>query len=344
MVKVGIIGCGGMSRFHIGGYTAAGAQIVHVCDINEEVAKSTAQQYGAKYTSDYRTLLADPEVQLVSVLVFSRLHKEICMAAIAAGKGVICEKTLTDDPADSLEIAQAADKAGAFFVTAYMKRFFPAAQKAKELLSGMGRIISVYARSWQPSDDWWGGPAGDTKLFRDLVKDKYSGGVLVCGGSHILDLLHWFAGKPVTVAGQMFSGDTGFDIQSNAMLTYEDGSVAHFEACWHGYQFTGYERNGWDERLEINAAAGKLDLYTVKWDHPENNGALLVHQDARTGKTTEYRYPAVNPFNIEIAENLRRFENSEPGFPSAWDGYVVDKVINEIAVGSQDMTTRKLEW
>jgi len=118
----------------------------------------------------------------------------------------------------------------------------------------------------------------------------------------------------------------------------------HFEACWHPLRFAGYERNGWDERLEINCAGGRLDLYTVKWDMPEHNGALLVHQDAETGQTTEYRYPAVNPFHLEMAEMLRRFETGESPMPSAWDGYVVDEIIAHIGQASKEQAVLPVVW
>jgi len=76
-------------------------------------------------------------------------------------------------------------------------------------------------------------------------------------GSHILDLIHFFAGRPVKVSGQMRSRpEIDFDIQANAMLWLEGGGIAHFEALWHPHAYAGYERNGWDERLEINTAKG----------------------------------------------------------------------------------------
>ena len=156
MTGIGIIGCGGISRFHYEGYEKAGARIAHVCDIRREAAEVVGARYGAKVSTDYREVLANPEVQLVSVLTIASTHKEICLDALAAGKGVVCEKTLADNPADAAEIARAAEQAGVFCATAYMKRYFPASQKAKELLAGLGPIISIYARSWQPWPLWEG--------------------------------------------------------------------------------------------------------------------------------------------------------------------------------------------
>jgi len=347
MTNIGIIGCGNIARFHYEGYAKAGARIIHVCDARKDAADAVGARYGATVSTDWRAVLDDPRVQLVSILLPASLHKAVSLAAIAAGKGVVCEKTLTDTPADSAEVARAAEQAGVFFATAYMKRFFPAAQQMKALLADMGPITSLYARTWQPFDVLWDTPAPPEYTTRPSpIVRNYGGGVLVCGGSHILDLIHWIGGRPTQVCGQMRSRpEFDFDIQANAMLWLPEGGLVHFEAQWHPLRFAGYERNGWDERLEVNTPAGRLDFYTVKWDAPEKNGALLAHQDARTGRTTEYRYPAINPFHIEMAEMLRRFEAGEPAIPSAWDGYVVDELIGAITASAQQGgATLPMRW
>jgi len=346
MTKVGIIGCGSISRFHHEGYTSAGAKVVHVCDLRQEAAEAVAAHYGARVSTDYRAVIDDEAVDMVSVLTIASAHKEICLAAIAAGKGVVCEKTLSDNPADSLEIARAAEKAGVFFATAFMKRYFPAAQQAKALLADMGEIISIHARTWQPFASLWETPAPEVfTRWPSPVIANYGGGVLVCGGSHILDLIHWFGGRPTQVCGQMLMRpEFDFDIQSNAMLWLPGGGVAHLETLWHPFALVGYERNGWDERLEINTVKGRLDFYTVMWNQPEKNGALLVHQDAATGRVTEYRYPAINPFHLEMAEMVRRFRAGAPGMPSARDGYVVDELIAHITASAKGNVLLPVQW
>jgi predicted dehydrogenase len=178
-----------------------------------------------------------------------------------------------------------------------------------------------------------------------IIRKSYGGGVLVCAGSHILDLLHWISGRPTQVCGRMHSRDgLDIDILTNAMLWFENGAIANFEVCWHPLAFAGYERNGWDERLEINTTKGRLDFYTVLWNRPTNNGALLVHQDAVTGHVTEYRYPALNPFDLEMAEFLKCFLTGSPASPSAWDGYVVDEVIAQIKISAIENRIVSLHW
>lgn len=211
-------------------------------------------------------MLGDPQVDLVSILTFGSTHLEIGLAAIAAGKAVVCEKTLSDSAASSAQLVHAARQAGAFFATAYMKRFFPAAQKAKELLAEMGDIISIHARTWQPFGGLFGpDPPTDLTGRPSVVTRRYGGGVLVCGGSHILDLIHWFGGRAERVSGHLrFRPELDFDFQANALLWLPKGAMCHLECCWHDLKLGGYERNGWDERLEINTPQPSVvDGYVV---------------------------------------------------------------------------------
>lgn len=346
MKNVGIIGCGMISRFHHEGFARAGAKNVVACDVRREAAEAVASSYGAKATTDWREVIAERKVDLVSVLTPAQTHREICLAALAAGKGVVCEKTLADGAMPSFEIARAAAKKGSFLTAAYMKRFFPAAEKARELLAAMGPVTSLYARTWQPFPDLWRDPISDAYLKKPShFTRNYGGGILVCGGSHILDLIHWFGGRPTRVcAHQWTRPGLDFDMRTNAMLWLPDGGIAHLEAVWHPFSRAGHERNGWDERLEINTPSGRLDLFTVMWNEPERNGALLVHQDAPTGKVTEYRFPAVNPFHLEMAEALRRFEAGESGYPSAADGYVVDELLETLAASARQNTVLPVVW
>lgn len=337
MTRVGIIGCGSISKFHYEGYDRAGAKIAHVCDLRKDAADAVASRYKAKASTDYHAVLDDKDVDLVSVCTVASSHKEICLAAIAAGKGVVCEKTLTDNPADSAAVAVAAGKAKTFFATAFMKNFFPAAQKARELLADMGEVTSMYARSWQPFASLWDNPVpAEFRKHPSVIIRNYGGGVLVCGGSHILNLITVFGGRATQLTGQMRSREgLDIDVQANAMLWLPAGGIAHFEAMWHPFKNIGLERNGWDERLEINTPKGRLEFYTVLWNAPMNHGALLVHHDAATGRVTEYRSGPVHAFDVEMAEMLKAFESGKPAFPSAWDGYVVDELIEHITTSAK---------
>jgi len=332
MTRVGIIGCGYISRFHSEGYERAGAKIVHACDLRKEAAEAVGSRYSARVSTDYRAVIEDRDVDLVSVCTIASTHKEICLAAMACGKGVVCEKTLTDNAADSAELVRASRQTKAFLSVAYMKNYFPAVVQAKQMLAEMGDVTSIYVRTWHFHPQLWQSPAPEDVLQHpSRIVRNYGGGMLVCGGSHVLNLLCGFAGRPTKVIGAMQSRPgMDFDIQTNAMLWLPAGGVAHFEAFWHPFSAIGYERNGWDERIEINTAKGRLELYTVLWNGSENHGVLLVHTDAETGRVTEYRFPAVNVFDLEMAGMIEAFEGGGPATPSVADGYVVDELIEHI--------------
>jgi predicted dehydrogenase len=154
-IQVGVIGCGSISRFHFAALEKLGAQVLWVCDLNEAAARPYADKFGAAYTADYRQVLADPRVQAVFVLTISSTHLRLCSDAIRAGKAVICEKTLAENPADAAAIVNLAREQGTIFYTSYMKRFIPAVAKAKELLPALGRVFSTYIRTYQPWGPIW---------------------------------------------------------------------------------------------------------------------------------------------------------------------------------------------
>ena len=171
-VKYGIIGCGGISQLYFDGLQKIGAQIAHVADIGEKRAKVCGKAVNAKASTDYRVLIDDPNVSVVIILAHTKFHKEMCLAAIEAGKNVICEKTLATNVEEAYQIAKAAQDKKVFFFTAYMKRFFPAVQKARELMTSLGVVYSACFRSYQ----FWGNLYEDTAdLPAHIWLDRYGG-------------------------------------------------------------------------------------------------------------------------------------------------------------------------
>jgi len=332
-VRVAVIGCGGISRFHFNGLAKAGAEIAYAVDVSRKAAQPWVELFGAKYTDDYREALEDPAVDAVSITLPSRLHCEVAVAALKAGKAAIVEKTLTDNPKESLKIVETARETGGLCFTAYMKRFFPALQKAKELVPALGQLISVHTRSWQPWGNVWTAPLPKPDGKPSLVVRNYGGGMLVCGGSHLLDLTMWLVGRPVRLWANQFTREgLDHDFRHTALMTLPEGgqtcgAAVSFEACAHPLTTVGYEKNGWDERIEINGVNGRLDICTVTWHSPEKAPALLVHTDNTTGHAMEYRFPDANSFDLEMAYFADCIAKGKQGYPSAVDGYAVDELI-----------------
>jgi predicted dehydrogenase len=348
-IQVGIIGCGSISRFHFAALDKIGLPVRWVCDLNEQAARPYAQKFGAAYTPDYHQILADPQVNTVFVLTISSTHKAICRDAIQAGKAVICEKTLAENADDALEIVQLAQEKGTIFYTSYMKRFIPAVAKAKELLPELGTIFSTYIRTYQPWGEIWdqNPPEG---FFRtplggvSQVVKNYGGGILVCGGSHLLDLVGFFLGRPQRLYASMYQpSDRDYDLLASALIETQNG-VVHYEAAAHPLKQIGHHRDGWDERIEINGTRGRLEIFSALWDQVELKDSLLFHYNDRTGTVTEYRYGPGSPFERAVAFYCHNIQNETQGVQPITTGYNVDELISHVQRSAANGMAVDINW
>jgi predicted dehydrogenase len=332
---IGVIGCGNISRFHFQGLKKTGAHVVHIADMNEKAAEPYVKETGARFSKDYHDVLRDGEVDTVFVLTNAKTHLPFCTEALKAGKNVVCEKTMTNNEKEARELVRAVESSGKIFFTAFMKRFFSAAKKAKELIPSLGHILGAQVRAYQN----WG---IDVYGMKDIspylsILDSYGGAVLKCAGSHMLDMTAFLLGKPSGLSAYVdFFPDTNFDRKATVLFDYPGGAAVQFETAIHTLTKVGYERNSWDEWIKIEGTEGRLALYTVMWDHPENNGPLLLHYDNRTESRTEFRFSAENPFDAEVAYIMECLRNGRQGKPDVNDGFLVDCMIDSIFMSARE--------
>lgn len=334
-LNVGIIGCGNIARFHVAGFATAGVKVRWACDLNEDAAGNMAKQTGAQITKDYHEVLRDPAVHIIDVTTVSRVHKSICLDAIAAGKAVICEKTLAENADDALEIVRAAQEKQSLLYTSYMKRFIPAVQKAKELLPCIGQILTTHIRAYQYWGDLWTAAPAEGFFHTppggsSLVRRNYGGGILVCGGSHILDLVNFFLGRPTRVYASVYTPPgRDYDLRASALVETNNG-IVHLDALSHPLSRIGFLRDGWDEQIEINGTQGRLSVFSAAWDQFEHKTSLLVHYDNATGNSTEHRFAPASPFERAIAFYCQNIAANTQGSQPSTTGYDVDELISTI--------------
>ncbi len=325
MIRYGIIGCGNISRFHFNALEKIGAKITYIADINEEALKPYKERFNAVCVNDYNTLIESKEVDVVCILASEAIHKDVALKAITQGKGIICEKTMANSEQDAYEIVKSAQAKGMLFFVSYMKRFFPAVQKAKELTAKLGTIFTANIRSHQP----WGNFYNENHGWNlDSILKGYGGAITKCAGSHMLDMMMYLLGVPNSVYANIdFYPNTEFDRKTTAIFEYKNSLTATFEVAAHPLKKIGYEKNSWDEYIEITGTEGRLKLATVMWDNPENNAPLLTYYDNNSQTVTEYRFDITNPFDLEIEYFNKCFETGTKGTPNEVDGYNVDAVI-----------------
>ncbi len=190
MVKVGIIGCGGIANGkHMPSLQKVeGCQMVAFCDIIPERAEEAAAVYGtpeaAVYT-DYKELLKDPAIDVVHVCTPNRSHSTITVAALEAGKHVMCEKPMAINSAEAEKMLDAAKKSGKLLTIGYQNRFRPDSLYMKEEAEKgvFGEIYFAKATALRRrAVPTWG-------VF--LNEEEQGGGPLIDIGTHALDLTLW---------------------------------------------------------------------------------------------------------------------------------------------------------
>lgn len=250
VLKVAIIGCGGIAS---GKHMPSLAKIKEVqmtafCDINVDRAQEAAQKYGAdgaKVYTDYRELLKDDSIDVVHVLTPNKSHADITVAALEAGKHVMCEKPMAKTSADACRMVETAKRTGKKLTIGYQNRFRNDSQHLYKMCSN-GELGDIYyakahaiRRRAVPT---WG-------VF--LNEEEQGGGPLIDIGTHALDLTLWMMNnyKPKCVMGNVYRklGDRKdaanawgpwdpeiFTVEDSAFgfITMENGATIILESSW----------------------------------------------------------------------------------------------------------------
>lgn len=200
-VKVGIIGTGSISNLHMLGYNELpNVEVYAACDLNEERVKAFGEKYGIRHTfTDYNEMLKMEELDAVSVCAWNNAHAPASIAALKAGKNVLCEKPLAMSTEEALEMKKAADASGKLLMVGFVRRFGKNTRIMKDFINSgaMGDIYYIKTSCTRRC----GNPGG---WFSD--KKRSGGGPLIDLGVHMIDLSWFLLGKPksVSVSGAAF--------------------------------------------------------------------------------------------------------------------------------------------
>ncbi|MDA0205840.1 MAG: Gfo/Idh/MocA family oxidoreductase [Acidobacteria bacterium] len=225
-VRVALIGCGSVGRrIH-----AAGLRLCPEVELALACSRSleSAESIGApEATQDYREVMAREDIDAVVIATPNNLHREIALAAFAAGKHVLCEKPLALNGAEAREMRDAATASGKVHMTAFTYEFIPAVRHLKKLIDRgeLGEIRSVRGAYLMAL-------AGHTLGWRS-TKAQAGCGVLGDIGSHLIHLCHWLAGDiaRLTATERKFRDDPNSDVEDwiAFLAEFESGAVGTFE-------------------------------------------------------------------------------------------------------------------
>ena len=297
MLKVGIIGCGGIANGkHLPSLKKIPeVEMVAFCDIRPERAEKAAKEYGipgAKVCTDYHELLADPSIDVVHVLTPNREHAQISIDALYAGKHVMCEKPMAKCAADARRMVEAAAKTGKKLTIGYQNRHSAKADYLKKAIvrGDLGEIYFAEAiamrRRGTPT---WG-------VFLD--EEEQGGGPLIDIGTHSLDLTLYLMDnyRPRMVVGTTYkklpNPDNGnpwgpWDVEKN---TVEDSAFG-FIVMENGA--TIIPKSSWALNIIEPCDAAATVLCGTKAGAQIKNGELSINKDD-LGRTVNI-YPQMGP-------------------------------------------------
>lgn len=214
---IGIIGAGNFTKMTVmPALKKSGLRFKYISSAGGLTAKSLANKYGFEFsTTDYKSVFADPEVDLVMITTRHNLHASMVVEGLTAQKHVFVEKPLALNEEELNRIAAAHSAAGRLLHVGFNRRFSPFSQKAKQLLGNAGQMnmVATMNAGEIPADVW--------------VHDMNIGGGRIIGEAcHFVDLMQYFSGSKVTEVSMFAMGANPAENTDNAIISlkFENGS------------------------------------------------------------------------------------------------------------------------
>ena len=199
MINIGIIGCGKIAQVrHIPEYAEnPDVKLAAFFSPNRARAQEQADKYGGKVYDTAEALLADPDIDAVSICAANYAHAELSMQALNAGKHVLCEKPMATTLADCEAMVECAKKNGKFLMIGHNQRLAKAHMEAKRLIDEglIGDIITFRTSFGHGGPETWSISPGKNVWFFD--KKKAAMGVMADLGVHKTDLIQYLTGQRV---------------------------------------------------------------------------------------------------------------------------------------------------
>ena len=301
MIRVGIIGCGGIARAHAQCYKyIQEAEVVAVADLVRERADELADLLGAEALYDGDDMLARKDIDMVDICLPTDLHCEFVVKAAQSGFHILCEKPIALTVEEGKRMRDAAEKSGVKLMIAHVLRYFPEYENAKRIVESgdIGRPVMV--RTYR------GGvhPGRIREWYEDI---KISGGAIHDMSIHDIDfLMHCFGDvKEVYAKGNAYHHERYHEYDV-AMLEFNNGVIAHIEADW-----SKPEGSPFATKLEIVGTEGiyqsnsEDSIPVICHISPSESGAsdgVAIPESPLTART--------NPYAKEIIDYINAIENN----------------------------------
>jgi UDP-N-acetylglucosamine 3-dehydrogenase len=267
---VAVIGTGFWGKNHARVYKElASTELVAICDVNAEKAKSIADQFGVKAYTTSKRMLKNEEIEAVSICTWSTSLAKEALKALKAGKHVLVEKPMATNTKQAENLLKTAEKNDLHLTVGFLMRFIPGLQYIREAVENkkIGELVCAAAKRVSQ----WPERIGDVGVVKDMA-------------IHDIDVLRYISNEdPITVYAKTGSmRHKKFEDYAQIMLTYKDGKSAFIESNW----LTPYKTR----TLTVTGsdAIMRLDYITQE---------LWIEEPK---ETLQPRYPWQEPLKLEL--------------------------------------------
>ncbi|MGC4047597.1 MAG: Gfo/Idh/MocA family oxidoreductase [Armatimonas sp.] len=358
-VGVGVIGCG-IGKWHLEGYdTDPRANVIAISGLEDRCNTLAREHNVPNVYTDYRELLANPDIQAVSIAVPNFLHVPIGLDAIAAGKHVLIEKPLARNTAEGEKLVKAAEDAGLVLGIVFNRRSRSDMQVLKRYIDE-GRLGEIYhARAY------WNRRSGIPGLGSWFTsKDGAGGGPLIDLGVHVLDMALWLMDEPVVErasaaayaklgpqgignwSGNRFSAiaEQPYEVEdfATAFLRTDKGSTLYLEASWAEFSSRTDEfgvallgsKGGAELNVKDYNTVGTLQLFTYENGVQVDSIPRLPEKPASAGHGE-----VINSFLDSIIDGVPMVPDGRKGLERT---ALIDAIYTSAAKG-QEVTVQSVE-
>ncbi len=300
-LNAGVIGVGSMGKHHARNYSEiANVDLIAVADLDEEKSQEISKRFKCKGYADYREMLQTEKLDLVSIAVPTKYHKQVALDCIAKGINILIEKPIASTVEEAKEIVQKAKVKGIKFTVGHIERFNPAVLKLKEMIDKgkLGEIVSVATFR-----------LGPTPLH---IKDT---NVVIDIGVHDIDIMNWFFGKlpknVVARGGQVLNRICEDHVE--AFLDYDSGTGVMFCNWITPLKVRKLTVSGRKAYVELNYITQEIEFYesNVIMQYDDFGDFLIKFSDNQKKKTITVKN--IEPLKAEILSFIKAIKaNTRP--------------------------------
>lgn len=293
-IGIAVIGAGMAGLSHIAGYRTAPTlyesnlpplRYVAVADVNTELAAKVAKRYGyEKALGSWQEVANDPDIDVVSVVIANRFHREVVEGLLAAGKHVLCEKPLADTLEEAQAMATAARNANSIARVGFTFRRTPGIATIRNLITDgtLGKVLHFSGRYWT---DYGHNPQAPMSW---RFKGEAGSGALADVGSHLSYIAEFLAGDIVSVSGgQLSTSITERFLPAGAVTGHDLVKLSDKSEPVENDDYAAFN-------VQFAEASGSLEVSRVAAGHP-NSLAFEVFCEKGAARFSQLR-----PSEIEI--------------------------------------------